>query len=165
MSKAIVIYNSRGGNTKKVAEKIAEGLEADCRDNKNIPNLQDYDLIVTGTWVIMGMVSPAGKRYLRKLKRKNAAGKKFALFITSGAPEDVHPSTKDDATPKTIQEVIFDKMVKIIEKIKGITILPDRFYCMGCGRIWGQEMDPKGHPTEEELTQAKTFGEKLKQQL
>lgn len=29
LSKAIVVYDSRTGNTKKIAKKIAEGLEAE----------------------------------------------------------------------------------------------------------------------------------------
>ncbi|NHJ49843.1 MAG: hypothetical protein FK733_18770, partial [Asgard group archaeon] len=46
MVKALVLYNSRGGNTKKVAMKIAEGLGAECRSNWRIPNLKEYDLVV-----------------------------------------------------------------------------------------------------------------------
>ena len=163
--KAVLLYNSRGGNTEQVAQKIAEGLGAESFDHKHIPRLDEYDLIVVGTWVIMGKISSAGKRYLKKLKRKGATDKKFALFITSGAPEDPHPSIKDDTNPKTIQEVIFNRMEKIITKINGATILKKRFYCKGCLRIWGQEVDYKGHPSEEELAQAKDFGEQLKKHL
>ncbi len=49
MGKAIVLYNSRGGNTEKIAKKIAEGLDAECYNNKHIPDLQNFDLIVLGS--------------------------------------------------------------------------------------------------------------------
>ncbi len=51
MTKTIVLYNSHGGNTKKVAMKISEGLGVECKDYKNIPDLQEYDLLVLGSWV------------------------------------------------------------------------------------------------------------------
>lgn len=164
MVKAIVLYNSRSGNTKKVASKIAEGLEVEFRGKRNIPDLIDYDLIVVGSWVIMGHISFGGARYLKKLRRKNIAGKKVALFFTSGAPEDIHPMT-ENKVPKKIKEVMFESMEKILTKKQQVTILPERFYCKGAIRILGKEKENIGHPTEEELMQAKAFGEKLKKQL
>lgn len=164
MVKAIVLYNSRSGNTKKVALKIAEGLEVEFRDKRNIPDLIDYDLIVVGSWVIMGRISFGGARYLKKLHRKNIAGKEVALFFTSGAPDDIHPMT-EKKVPKKIKEVMFESMEKILTKKQQVTILPERFYCIGAIRIFGKEKENIGHPTDEELMQAKAFGEKLKKQL
>ncbi|MHA1123660.1 MAG: flavodoxin family protein [Candidatus Heimdallarchaeota archaeon] len=151
MVKAIVLYNSRTGSTEKVAKKIAEGLGAEYRSNKNIPDLKEYDLVATGSWVIMGMLSFAGKRYLRKLRRKNIAGKKVALFFTSGSPDDIHPLS----------------MENILAKNKDVTILQDRFYCMGIVKMTkkGKVQANPDHPTEEDLAQAKAFGEQLKKQL
>ncbi len=166
MLKAIVIYNSRGGNTKEVAMKIAEGLEAEHKNHKNIPDLENYDLLVLGSWMIMGMVSFAGARYLRKLRKKKIDGKKVVLFFTSGAPDDIHPMT-ENKVPKKIKEVMFEKMERIVNKKNQITILPERFYCKGAIRVLkhGEPKEPIGHPTEEELAQAKAFGEMLKEKL
>ncbi len=166
MVKAIIIYNSRGGNTKKVAMKLSEGLEAECKSHKNIPDLKDYDLLVLGSWMIMGMVSFAGARYLRKLRKKNIDGKKVALFFTSGAPDDIHPMT-ENKVPKKIHEVMFEKMERRVNKNNQVTILPERFYCKGAVRTMkhGAPKEPIGHPTEEELVQAKAFGEMLKEKL
>ena len=91
--KAIVLYNSRGGNTEKVAIKIAKELYTERYNNKNIPDLQNFDLIVLGSWIISGWISFTGARYLKKLHRKNIAGKKIALFFTSGAPDEINPMT------------------------------------------------------------------------
>lgn len=166
MLKAIVIYNSRGGNTKEVAMKIAEGLEAEHKIHKNIPDLENYDLLVLGSWMMMGRVSIAGARYLRKLRKKKIDGKKVALFFTSGAPDDIHPMT-ENKVPKKIKEVMFEKMEGIVNKKNQATILPERFYSKGAVRIskHGEPKEPIGHPTEEELEQAKSFGEMLKEKL
>jgi len=164
MVKAIVLYNSRTGSTEKVAKKIAEGLGAEYRSNKNIPDLMEYNLVVAGSWVIMGMLSFAGKRYLRKLRRKNIAGKKIALFFTSGSPDDIHPFTKDSDNPKTTKQIMFESMENILAKNKDVNILQDRFYCKGIVKMTkkGKVQANPDHPTEEDLAQAKVFGEQLK---
>ncbi|MCG3258259.1 MAG: hypothetical protein H7644_00785 [Candidatus Heimdallarchaeota archaeon] len=163
MVKAIVLYNSRTGNTKKVALKIAEGLKVDSHDKRNIPDLKEYDLVVLGSWVIMGRISFGGARYLRKVRRK-IAGKKIALFFTSAGPDEIHWKT-ENKVPKTIKEIMFESMERIVNKKQNVTILPERFYCTGAIRMFGQDRDKIGHPTYEELEQAKAFGEQLKELL
>jgi flavodoxin len=163
MGKAVVLYNSRGGNTEKVAKQIAEGLGAECYNHKNIPNLASYELVVVGSWVMMGRISFAGARYLRKLQRKNIEGKKVALFFTSGAPEELNPMTKQK-NPRLIKDIMFDSMEKILTKNNPGAILQDRFYAKGATRIFkrGAPKEPIGHPSEEELAQARAFGELLR---
>ena len=161
MTKAIVLYNSRGGNTKRVAMKIAEGLGVECSDHKNIPkNIEEYDFLVLGTWPMMFRISPAGKRWLTKLSKKNIDGKKIALFFTSAGPDEDLPKSEDN--PKKIKEMVYETMENIIRKNNDVTILEERFYCKGALRMMGKIMDNEGHPTEEELAQAKEFGETLK---
>ena len=161
MIKAIVLYNSRGGNTKQVAIKIAEGLGVECRDNKNIPeNIEEYDFLVLGTWPMMFKVRGAGRRYLKKLSKRNLNGKKIALFFTSAGPDEDMPKSEDK--PKKIKEMVFETMEEIISKNNDVTILEERFYCKGALRMMGKIVDNEGHPTEEELAQAKEFGEMLK---
>lgn len=69
MSKAIVIYYSRGGNTKKMAEIIAEGLKkeqvnVDLRDVKDVraDDLLDYDAIIIGSPTYYGSMSAEIKK-------------------------------------------------------------------------------------------------------
>ena len=164
MTKSIVLYNSRGGNTKQVAMKIAEGLGVECLDNKNIPkNIEEFDLLVLGTWPMMFKVSSAGKRWLTKLSKKNINGKKIALFFTSAGPDEDLPKSEDN--PKKIKEMVFETMEDIISKNNDVTILEERFYCKGALRMMGKIMANEGHPTEEELAQAKEFGEMLKSKI
>ncbi len=162
MVNAIVIYNSRGGNTRQVAEKIAEGLGVDCVNQKNIPkNLDEYDLLVLGTWPWMFKVRSKGKRWLTKLGKQKIDGKKVALFFTSAGPDEVIPS-KEETKPKLIKEMVFETMENLVNAENKVTILEERFYCMGALRMFGKIMSNEGHPTEEELNQAKVFGEILK---
>ncbi|WP_457556630.1 flavodoxin family protein [Candidatus Harpocratesius sp.] len=166
MKKAVVLYNSRTGNTEKVAKKISEGLEADCFNHKHIPNLQNYDLVVIGSWVLAGHISFAGWHYMKKLYKKKLAGKKVALFFTSGAPEDIDP-TSDKEHPLQIKDVMFNRMEKLLKKRNDICILENRFYTLGEVHI-NKNKPPKGalgHPNSEDLDRAKNFGESLKQYL
>ncbi|MBN1329725.1 MAG: hypothetical protein JXA54_09655 [Candidatus Heimdallarchaeota archaeon] len=167
MTKSIVLYNSRTNNTKKVAMKIAEGLEADCKSNREIPDLKNYELIVVGSWVMMGKLSFAGRRYLKKLKRKNVAGKKVALFFTSGAPDEINPMAEKSDNPKTIKETMFAAMEEIVNRNNLVTILPERYYSKGTTYMFGKILDEDKtiHPSEEELAEAKAFGEQLKKNL
>lgn len=159
MVKAVVLYNSRTGNTKKVAKKIAEGLGVESFDKKKIPDLQDFELVVLGSWVIMGRISFGGARYLRRI-RKKLANKKVALFFTSAGPDEIHWKT-EKTVPRTIGELMFESMERIINQNQNVTVLQERFYCKGYIKFGGQE-DNIGHPTDEELEQAKAFGEQLK---
>jgi len=167
MTKAVVLYNSKGGNTKKVADKIAEGLEADIFDNKKIPDLSAYSLVVVGSWMMAGMISFAGSRYLKKLKKKGIEGKKVAMFYTGGEPEDIHWKDKEQGVenPRLLHEIMFSKMEAILTKVKQVTILEERFYCKGAVRMGGEIKSNEGCPTEEDLERAKEFGIKLKNLL
>ena len=163
MGKAIVIYNSRTGNTKKVAMKIAEGLGAESASLGKIPKLEEYNLIVVGSWVMMGRISFGGARLLRRLKMKGLKGKKIALFFTSGKPDEIHPFTKDTENPKTIFDIMFTSMEKRLSG-KDVIILENRFFSSGETRMFknSDPMDPIGHPDDKELAQAFAFGEQLK---
>jgi len=107
--KAVVIYYSRTGNAKFIAEKIAQECNADIEaivDKKKrtgpvgymrsgrdasreketeiaeTPKLpQDYELVIVGTPVWAGKITPAVRTYL---KRNNLAGKKVAIFVAMG---------------------------------------------------------------------------------
>ncbi|HUT81707.1 MAG TPA: flavodoxin family protein [Candidatus Bathyarchaeia archaeon] len=163
MSKAIVLYNSRTGNTKQIAMKIAEGLGIECFDNKHIPDLENYELIVVGSWMMAGKISFAGTRMLRKITRKSKNEKKVALFFTSGTPDVIHPTTANTTNPRKTKDLMFEQMENIFHKNKKLTILPERCYSAGASRIFknGKIIDGFGHPTEEELAQAQAFGKSL----
>ncbi len=87
--KGIVVYDSSHGNTKKIAETIAEtlkesGLEIDNFYVKDVKKLsaRDYDFIVLGSPTRFGTMSFAVKGFLGKVKSKEWVNKPFAAFDT-----------------------------------------------------------------------------------
>ena len=164
MVKSIVIYNSRGGNTKKVATKIAEGLGAELVKSNKIPNLQDYDFVVVGTWVMAGMPSPGGKKYLNKLDADKLKGKKVAMFISAAGPDD--PPLGQGPEAGIIKDLVFEQIENILKE-KGIEVTPERLATMGAFRFFrfGPGTSKKGYPNEEVLQEAQKFGESLKKYL
>ena len=111
MTKKLVIYYSKTGNTKIVAETIAKQTKADIeelkwkreikskgffkyflggynsklrRNVKILPlekNLEDYDTIFIGTPIWAGNMNPAIRTFLKNHPLQN---KKVALFCTCG---------------------------------------------------------------------------------
>ncbi len=78
----LVVYSSLTGNTKMVAEAIAEELGgntvlAAVEEN---PSAADYDFIAVGYWVDKGTADAKSAAYLGTIKNK-----KVALFATLGA--------------------------------------------------------------------------------
>ncbi|MHA1111645.1 MAG: flavodoxin family protein [Promethearchaeota archaeon] len=163
MVDAVVLYNSRGGNTRKVALKIAEGLGCEVFDKKNVPkDLSKYDLIAIGSWMMAGMLT--GKKMFKNVAKKYSG--KIVLFFTSGSPDGVNEMVKaeDGADPILLKDTMWEKMEGALSGNPNLTILKERFYTKGGLRL-NKSKPPKvdaGYPTEDALAQAKAFGEKLK---
>jgi len=86
--KTLVVYSSRTGNTKKIAEAIAGALPG-CSlfPVQEAPaSAEGYDLVAAGYWVDRGMPDADAKKWLEGVK--NA---RVALFGTLGAwPDSDH---------------------------------------------------------------------------
>ena len=162
MVNAVVLYNSKGGNTKEVGMKIAEGLGCEAYDKKNVPkDLSQYDLIVVGSWMAAGMLM--GANMFKKVEKKYSG--KVALFFTSGAPEEEYPFGKEDGKPqKLIKEIMWGKMEQRLRKNPNIKILEERFCAKGDIKFEKKKPDyVKKHPSEQELADAKAFGIAIKE--
>ena len=81
MSKWTVIYSSITGNTKAIAEKIAEAAgEAELFDIKSAPNdLSNYDVVALGYWLKRGGPDPLMTNFLPSIQNSNVV-----LFQTHG---------------------------------------------------------------------------------
>jgi flavodoxin len=105
----LVVYYSKTGNTKRMAEQIARGLSADIEEitdtkkrsgimgfilggrdaakkketeiNEIKRNPSDYDLVVIGSPVWAGAMTPAVRTYLNKYKNDI---KSLAFFASAG---------------------------------------------------------------------------------
>jgi flavodoxin len=81
--KACVLYISRTGNTKRLAQAIADLLKAPVFDLAIAPEssiVQDFDLLVIGTPVMGLHPTPEVHSFVKRLP--DGAGKKTILFCT-----------------------------------------------------------------------------------
>jgi flavodoxin I len=133
-----LVYFSRGGNTRKIAEAIAEELRIKPIDVKNeTPDVSSAEMLIVGSGTYGSKPGKEMVAYLENLKP--VKDKRAACFS----------SCAGDAS-KTL-----DAMNDILTK-KGYTIV-DCFSCFG--KFAG--LSKRGHPTDEELKRAKEFARKL----
>ncbi|MGD0451097.1 MAG: flavodoxin domain-containing protein [Candidatus Bathyarchaeia archaeon] len=139
--KIALVYFSRGGNTRKIAEAMAEELGVTAVDvKKEQPDVSDVDLLVVGSGTYGGKPGKEMVAYLENLKP--VASKKAACFSSCAS---------GDAS-KTLQT-----MKDILSK-KGYSNV-DSFSCLG---KWLMGLSRRGHPSDEELAHAREFAKKLK---
>lgn len=80
----IVVYSSRTGNTKQVAEAIAKALPegTECVSVKDAPaSFADYDGVFMGFWADQGNANKEAQPVIQRIDNK-----KVALFATLGVP-------------------------------------------------------------------------------
>lgn len=89
----MVIYDSRFGNTKKIAEALELGLQEAgirtvCLSTKDIviDYLKEYDLICVGAPTEKFSASDTVKEFLSKLKYVDLSGRKMFAFDTKVSP-------------------------------------------------------------------------------
>jgi flavodoxin len=83
--KSMIVYSSRTGNTKAVADAIREVFPSDCsfKSAEEAIDPSDYDFIAIGYWVDKGEPDKKAAAFMEKVK-----GKKVGLFGTLGAYPD-----------------------------------------------------------------------------
>jgi flavodoxin len=151
MAKAIVIYESKYGNTKLVAETIVEGMggvsgiETVLSELKEVDlnQLTDFDAIVVGSPNHMGSATRGIRKFIDKLGKLNLEGKLAAVFDTYIGRD-------------------FEKAVKKMEKQIGQKVPGLKLAAPGLSiRVEGM----KGPITEGELPKCKEFGAQIAAQL
>ncbi|ODN30134.1 flavodoxin domain-containing protein [Fervidobacterium thailandense] len=88
--RCIVVYVSKHlGNTKKVAEAIADVLKCECKEISNIraDELLGYDLIFIGSGIYAWDFDKRVRSVISRISTGN--GKKVALFSTSADPNGI----------------------------------------------------------------------------
>ena len=145
--KTIILYSSKSGNTKKIADSMASQVGCDAiritADNTP-PNvdLEGYDLVFVGTGLFAGTPNEDMVRYIGNLNLKTT--KMFALFITWGG------------APRTDKLAL--KRLKALLEGKGQKVLEDHFACYGG---WKGVLMKRGHPKPEEIKAAGEWAKKL----
>lgn len=140
--KSLVVYSSRSGNTRKVAEAIAQELGCRTSDiHKETPDISGLDLLLLGSGNYGDNVSNNLQDFLNNLQQSNNG--KAAVFATAGGPD-----------PKCISV-----MQEALEK-KGYQVISS-FKCRGQLLF----LLNHGHPNEDDLKKAKAFASDLRKKI
>lgn len=145
----LILYESfHHGNTRKVAEVLAEELGADL-DNINEAHSLDlapYDLVGIGSGVFHGSLHPA---VLALAQREALAGKKVFLYSTSGTGR-----------------IKYHREACRIFSSRGIALVGE-FSCRGhdTSGLWKWIGGlAKGHPDRQDLEEAREFARRLREE-
>jgi flavodoxin len=147
--KALVVYSSQSGNTKKLAVTVCEALPAGtqmCAVDE-APDPTAYDFVALGVWLQGGKPDPKSASYLARLKgRPNVF-----LFATHGArPGSDHAkvamahaqSLAEGATVAGSFSCYGEVNPKVLEKVKAKPQPP----------VWLDDADEAvGHPNSSDL--------------
>lgn len=107
MTKALIVYASRTGETRKIGELIAEGLRfsaidvvlKDVKDVKKESDLNGFDIYAFGSATYHGEMLPGMKTMLflaEKAGLSNRVGGAFGAFGWSGeAPDRIYDTMKN----------------------------------------------------------------------
>ena len=128
--KGIVVYDTSYGNTKQIAETIAETLresrvEADLFYVKDVKKLsaKDYDFLILGSPTKFGTMSIAIRFFLGKVKGAEWVDKPFAAFDTEN-PENIERSQAENkewsAAEKISQKLKDKKMTQLLPVLKAV---------------------------------------------
>jgi len=131
-----VVYVSRGGNTKKLADTVAKAINASASSVEQIQLLSDIDILFVGVSLYAGDIDKKMRNFLGELKPTQV--KKVVVFSTS-------------ATGKSGLDII-----KTILEPNGIAVLEEEFYCKGSFLLAN-----RGKPNAEDLEEAAVFAQKV----
>lgn len=147
MKTAIIYKSVHRGNTKKIAEVMAEALEADLFDLKDINKdiINDYDLIGFGSGIYYYKPHKKLRKFVEELD--NVENKYAFHFSTSG------DGRYYDWLEKKLTSKGFDVMGEF--HCKG-------YYAYSIKGIISRKGLNKGKPNEEDFDNARKFAESLK---
>ena len=131
-----VVYFSRGGNTKKLAEAIAKGAGASVFSVEQFETTESSDTLCVGASVYAGSIDGKMRQLLAGLKPTQA--KHVVVFGTSAGKKSALSEVKSILEPH------------------GIAVSDDVFHCKGAFLFAN-----RGRPNEEDLKQAEVFGRKI----
>ena len=146
--KALLVYHSRYGNTRKVAELIAEGLKSIKNIQISIEHVKDvdlaqsdiYDLLLIGTPINLGGPDRSIKKFIKNLSKASFKVTLYAVF-------DTYLNEKDRQKAVNKMEKLINKKIPDVKMVSpGLSI---------------KVSEIEGPIVEEELIKCKDFGEML----
>lgn len=95
--KVLVTYQSKTGFTKKYAEWISEELKCELKELKNVKDVNDYDLVIHGGWIMGGVIK--GVKKIKKLDPKKLIA--FGVGLTPKKSLNTDKMIKDNKLEDT----------------------------------------------------------------
>lgn len=136
--KVAVVYFSKTGHSKKIANAIAASFGIQALDLGSSPQLDTVDML----YVVGGIYANTNDpKMLTAIKELDAAKVKKAVLVTSC----VSKRMKQDQARQALQQ-------------KGIEVVTDEYVCQGSFLFIGM-----GHPNQAELDEAVSFAKKIAQ--
>ena len=161
MQDILIVYDSKTGNTEKVAKALAESVGERCVLAKvdEAPAADAFAVVVAGFWVDNGAPNAKMKKYLEGLH-----GKKLVLFQTLGAD----PASDHAVTALVNAGVALNKDCKVLATLSVRGAIDPALIAMMCKMPAGSPHSPSpesearwaaaaSHPDAEDLAQAKVF--------
>ncbi len=125
--KGIIIYDTTYGNTRKIAETIAEtlkasGIEVDTFYVKDVKKLsaRDYNFLVLGSPTKFGTMSFTVKGFLGKVQSSEWMNKPFAAFDTEN-PENIERQ-EGSAAEKIAEKLTEKQMNQLLPVLKAVVL-------------------------------------------
>jgi flavodoxin len=151
MGKVIIVYDSKYGNTKHVAETIMEGMKeaqgveirlSEVKD-VSVEEAQGFDAILIGSPNHMGGPTGGVKSFIDKLGRLNPQGKIFAVF-------DTYLGNDFEKATGKMEKRVREKAPGLKQAAPGLSV-----------RVKGM----RGPVSENELPRCREYGRKIAAQL
>ncbi len=101
--KSLIVYVSKTGNTKKVAEAIARGTGCEIEEASSHPDLSGYDLIGFGSGVYYSKPADELVMCIREIKTSR---QKAFVFGTYGA--------RGESTVENLKRLLSDKGIEMV---------------------------------------------------
>jgi flavodoxin len=150
--KGLILFRSHYGNTKQVAESMAQeitalGHEAVVQDlRQKLPDLKGFDFVMVGSPTRIARADGKALSALKHLRKKGFTKKPVALFDTYGpVPTDTQKLEKGR---KWLYPGAAGKMKKLAEE-QGLNLYPETLRC----EVQGM----KGPLAEHQLEKATSF--------
>ncbi len=145
--KALIVYGTKYGNTKKVAELIGEGLKTVEGNTVSVESVKEidvekdetYDLIIIGSPNHVGSHIGTVKKFIKNLPKASLKGNSFAVF-------DTYMGKDFEKATRKMEKQITKVMPNMKKVSSGLSI-----------KVGGM----KGPIVDEDLPKCKDFGIKL----
>ena len=145
--KVLIVFDTKHGNTQKVAELIADGINSIEGNETEVVNVNDfdlnegktYDLLIIGSPNHVGSHVKSIKKLIKNLSSANVKASSFAAF-------DTYMSKDFEKAVKKMEKQISENLPNSTKALPGLSI-----------KVGGM----KGPIVEEDLSKCKDYGIRL----